>query len=883
MKTMPAPRSPRLMKYLPGFAALAMAVTASSLQAQAPAVRERVNFDNNWRFIKQDAPDANGALAYAQIKGDLLANSNFADYVVRATAGHTPGENVSFAKSDFNDSAWRSLNLPHDWGVEGAFDMSLNAPTGRLPYFGTAWYRKHFTAPPISGGKHLLLDVDGAMSYSSLWLNGHYIGGWPYGYTSFQADLTPFLKPGADNVIAIRLENPDNSSRWYPGGGIYRHMWLETANPVRISHWGTFVTTPEVAKDSATVNVKVDVINETTGSSNVTVKADIYALDANGNITGAPVASATSEAVSIASGAIGTATLNAKVANPQLWDLKTPNRYAAVTSVVQNGKTGDTTQTNFGIRTIKFDAEKGFFLNGEHVRLNGVCDHADLGPLGTISNVRGLERQIQILQEMGCNAIRTSHNPPTPDLLDLCDKMGMLVMDESFDTWDRSKSRNDYNLLWADWHVADERAQIRRDRNHPSIIIYSVGNEIGDQGSALGNQILAELVKIVHAEDNTRLVCTNNSSNNGFTEYPKDEYAFGFSYEPRLRPNYETYHQQRPDVVLIGSESSSCISTRGIYVFPVTDNKLGGALPNHLMSSYDLYAPSWANKPDVEFADQDKSPNVAGEFVWTGFDYLGEPTNNGPRAAGRGRGAAGTGTGTAATPAPAADPSRSSYFGIIDLDGFKKDRFFIYQARWRPDFPMAHILPHWNWAGREGEITPVHVYTSGDEAELFLNGKSLGKKTKGPYEYRLRWDDVTYQPGILHVVAYKNGKVWAEETLKTTGEAAKVDAAPDRAIIANDGQDLSFVTISVKDKDGVTVPTAMNDLHYEITGPGEIVCVDNGDETSLAPLQGSKDSKAFNGLALVVVRAKPGQSGPITLTATSPNLTASTATITVKK
>lgn len=885
MKSLLAPNSLRLLKIFPALLAAATLLVAPAVHAQVPTLRDRVNFDNGWRFLKEDAPDASDTLAYAQIKGDVIANANFADYVVRPNASHTPGENVSFAKPDFNDSAWRSLNLPHDWGVEAPFDMTLNAATGRLPYFGTAWYRKHFSVPATSAGKQVLLDIDGAMSYASIWLNGHYIGGWPYGYTSFQADLTQYLKPGADNVIAIRLENPNNSSRWYPGGGIYRHVWLETVNPVHVAHWGTFVTTPEITASSASVSVKVDVINETAAAANSTIKADIYALNANGSITGSPVATGTSNEVSLTPGSVGGTTLNLKVANPKLWDLKTPNRYAAVVSVLQNGKSVDTTQTNFGIRTIKFDADKGFFLNGVHVPLNGVCDHADLGPLGSVSNVRGLERQIQILQEMGCNAIRTSHNPPTPDLLDLCDKLGMLVMDESFDTWDRSKSRNDYNLLWPDWHTADVRAQIRRDRNHPSVIIYSVGNEIGDQGSTLGNQILLELIKTVHAEDNTRLVCTNNSSNNGFTSYPEDEYAFGFSYEPRLNPNYVTYHQQRPNVVLIGSESASCISSRGVYVFPVTDNKLGGGLPSHLMSSYDLYAPSWANKPDAEFADQDKNPNVAGEFVWTGFDYLGEPTNNGPRAGGRGgRGAAaGTGTGTApAQPAPAADPSRSSYFGIIDLDGFKKDRFFIYQARWRPDFPMAHILPHWNWAGREGQVTPVHVYTSGDEAELFLNGKSLGKKTKGQYEYRLRWDDVVYEPGELHVVAYKDGKKWAEETVKTTGDTAKVDAAPDRTTIANDGQDLSFVTVSIKDKNGLTVPTAMNDLHYEISGPGEIVAVDNGDETSLAPLQGSNNSKAFNGLALVVVRAKPGQSGPITLTASSPNLTTATAAITAK-
>jgi beta-galactosidase len=707
----------------------------------------------------------------------------------------------------------------------------------------------------------VFLDVDGAMSYASVWLNGHYLGGWPYGYTSFQVDLTPFLKPGAGNVIAIRLDNPNSSSRWYPGGGIYRNVWLETMNPLHVTHSGTFVTTPEISATNATVNIKVDVSNENFTPANATVKTDIYALNPQGDITGPVLASATSDNLSIGPGAINSTALNLQVANPQLWDLQHPNLYTAVTTIQQDGQDVDSYRSNFGIRTIKFDPNGGFFLNGQHLKLNGVCDHADLGPLGSVVNVRGLERQIQLLKEMGCNAIRTSHNMPAPELLDLCDRLGMLVMDESFDCWDRQKVANDYHLLWPDWHTADERSQIRRDRNHPSVILYSVGNEIPDQGSENGNAILNELVKTVHAEDPTRLVLTNNSSNNGFTSYPEGEYAFGFSYEPQRNPDYTSYHEQHPDVVLLGSESASTISARGVYVFPVTSGKGGGAAPNHMMSSYDLYAPRWANIPDVEFTAQDKNPFAAGEFVWTGFDYLGEPTNNGPRAG-------------------APDTSRSSYFGIFDLDGFKKDRFYLYQAHWRPDLPMAHILPHWNWPGREGQVTPVMVYTSGDEAELFVNGVSQGRKTKGQYEYRLRWDDVVYQPGELHVVAYKNGQVWAEDTVKTTGDAAQVALTPDRATITNDGRDISYVTVSIKDKDGLTVPTAMNPLHFDISGPGEIVAVDNGDETSLAPIQGTKDSKAFNGLALVIVRAKPGQSGPITLTATSDGLQSASVPIT---
>ncbi len=872
--SVPAIRRLRLLA--PFFFAAALLLPAARAATTSDASsRQRVSFNTGWRFIQGDPADAGDSLSYNKLQAALLANSNFADYVVRPTANITPGENVSYAKPDFNDSSWRQLNLPHDWGVEGAFNVRFNAATGRLPYFGIGWYRKTFTIPASDAGKRVFLDVDGAMSYASLWLNGHYLGGWPYGYSSFQVDLTPYLKPGADNVLAIRLDNPNNSSRWYPGGGIYRNVWLETMNPVHVTHSGAFVTTPEISADAAIVNLKVNVSNESAAAASATVKTDIYALDAQGNITGPSLASATAAPLAIDPGAIKTATLDLKVANPQLWDLSHPNLYAAVSTIQQNGQDVDSVRSNFGIRTIKFDPDKGFLLNGQHVPLNGVCDHADLGPLGSIVNVRGLERQIQLLKEMGCNAIRTSHNMPAPELLDLCDRLGMLVMDESFDCWDRQKVGNDYHLLWPDWHTADIRAEVRRDRNHPSVIFYSVGNEIPDQGSELGNQLLQELITTVHAEDPTRMTVSANN-NAGFTGFDPADYVFGFNYEPQkpVSRDYATYHQNNPLVCIVGSETASTISARGVYVFPVTNSKSGGAAPNHLMSSYDLYAPSWANAPDAEFAAQEKNPFVAGEFVWTGFDYLGEPTNNG-RGPSRG----------AAAPAPGATPflpdtSRSSYFGILDLDGFKKDRFYLYQAHWRPDLPMAHILPHWNWPDRVGQVTPVHVYTSGDEAELFLNGQSLGRKKKGPYEYRLRWDDVVYQPGELHVVAYKNGQKWAEDTVKTTGDAAKVALDADRNTIADDGLDLSYVTVSIKDKDGLTVPTAMNALHYDISGPGEIVAVDNGDETSLAPMQGTQDSKAFNGLALVIVRAKPGQSGAITLTAKSDGLQSASIPIT---
>jgi beta-galactosidase len=858
----PASLAAKLLALGAALALTACAHTDSAVAASpaAPA-REKISFDSDWRFSKGDPDGIGDILSYPQLKDTLLANAGNTDYVVRANPAVNPGAEVAYVQPNFDDTSWRLLDLPHDWGIEGNFSMTLPGATGRLPWAGIAWYRKTFDAPAYYAGKQVFLDIDGAMAYASVWLNGHYLGGWPYGYSSFQVDLTPYLKPGASNTLAIRLDNPPRSSRWYPGGGIYRNVWLEVTNPMHVSHWGVYVTTPTITPDSATVNLNVKVDNQSAANANVSVSTEIFPeqLDVpTANLS--PVGSAPAE-LALDANSTGSANLTLTLPQPRLWSLAHPNLYTAVTTVSQNGQVVDEVRTTFGVRTIKFDPDQGFFLNGEHVKIFGVCDHADLGPLGIVVSPRGLQRQLQILQEMGVNAIRTSHNMPAPELLDLCDRMGFLVMDESFDTWETAKSRNvnDYSRLFRDWHEKDLRAEVRRDRNHPSVILWSIGNEIPQQGSRRGNELAAELNAITHSEDPTRMTVTANN-NVGFSGLPPDQYVYGFNYEPGNRVKYVAYHEAHPTVCLIGSETASCISSRGVYVFPVTDAKSGGAAPDHQMSSYDLYAPRWANPPDAEFAEQDKFPFVAGEFVWTGFDYIGEPTNNGARG----------------TP----DTSRSSYFGIVDLDGFKKDRFYLYQAHWRPDLPMAHILPHWNWPDRVGQVTPVFVYTSGDEAELFLNGQSLGRKKLDPYQYRLRLDDVVYAPGELKVVAYKNGQVWAQDTVKTTGPAAQVGLAPDRATIAADGHDLSFVTVSIQDKDGLTVPTANNPVHFDLTGPGEIVAVDNGDATSLAPIQGTSDGKAFNGLALVIIRAKPGQPGTLTLSATSDGLTPASVPIT---
>jgi beta-galactosidase len=848
--------------------AAAMIAIGATAFAQNPAPRVRVSLDQGWRFIKSDSPDANGNLAYDKVKPWLMATG--AELTKSGTAAPAPegepGGDISYAQTGFDDSGWQQVNLPHDWAISQPFDQALPGDTGKLPYFGVGWYRRHITLGPADQGKQMYLDVDGAKSYSMVWVNGKFVGGWPFGYASWELDLTKYLQPG-DNVIAIRLNNPNNSSRWYPGGGIDRNVWLVETQPEHIDHWGVFITTPAISATSATVKIAVNVKNPSGG----TLTTRIFAADSDGNPAGQPILQTPMVTPGTGQPMVHTE-VETYLSNPRLWSVDKPNLYIAVTSITNNGKLVDVVQTPFGIRTIKFDPNGGFFLNGQHVRLNGVCDHSDLGALGSAINTRGLQRQIEILKEFGCNAIRTSHNPPSPELVNLCDRMGMLVMDEFSDCWSQDKTPGDYHILFPDWHEKDLRALVRRDRNHPSVILWSIGNEIPEQGNPLGAQEAKALTAIVHEEDTTRpttFACSD--TNGGYNGYQDGVDVFGYNYKPF---EYAKFHKTHPNKPLFGSETSSCISSRGVYVFPVAPGKKGGE-ENFQMSSYDLYAPPWATPPDWEFAGQDKNPFVCGEFVWTGFDYMGEPTPYNSDMSNL------LNFHTDAEKAEAQKelaalgkiqvPSRSSYFGIVDLAGFKKDRFYIYQAHWRPDFPMAHILPHWNWPERIGQVTPVHVYTSGDEAELFLNGKSLGRKKKGQYEYRLRWDDVVYQPGELHVVAYKNGQKWAEDTVKTTGPAAKVALQADRSTIKADGQDLSYVTVSIADKDGLMVPRSMNLVQFDVTGPAEIAAVDNGDATSHQSFQGHQIT-AFNGLALVILRGKPGVPGPVVLHAKSDGL-----------
>ncbi len=862
------------MKFTPtlSFVALAFALVLPAINASAQNNRVKESLNANWRFTKGD-PAAGTRLDYAAARAWILPTQNaFTTNAPFARPTENFGDDVSFAQTGFDDSGWRKLNLPHDFGIEGPFAQALPGETGKLPWFGVVWYRKHFDVPAGDAGKQLYLDVDGAMAYATVWINGHCAGGWPYGYASWRVDLTPFVKFGSANTLAIRLDNPKDSSRWYPGGGIYRNVWLTKTSPVHVGHWGTYITTPQVSQDAATISLRTSVDNNSAAEAEVKVATAIFELKADGAKSKNAVAEIGTDGIKIAAGATTDTAQTIMIPNPKLWGVEHPNRYVAVTTIAQGGKVVDVYETPFGIRTIQFTADNGFLLNGERVRLNGVCDHADLGALGSAVNTRGLERQLEILRGMGGNAIRTSHNPPAPELLELCDKMGFVVMDETFDCWRSQKKPNDYHLLFGDWHEADTRMLIRRDRNHPCVILWSIGNEISEQGNTNRFYIAHDLADIVHSEDPTRgVTAACNNANAGFNGFQKIVDVFGYNYKPF---GYARFRAANPTIPLFGSETASTISSRGEYFFPVSDNKSKG-LADFQMSSYDLYAPPWATTPDAEFKGQDANPSVAGEFVWTGFDYLGEPTpynsdlsnlNNYSNPEDKARAEK-----ELAAIGKIRTPSRSSYFGIIDLAGFPKDRYYLYQAHWRPEFPMAHILPHWNWPGREGEITPVHVYTSGDAAELFLNGKSLGRKTKGQFEYRLRWDDVKYAPGELKVVAYKNGKKWATDVVRTTGLASALTLKADRAKITADGKDLSYVTVTVADAKGQLVPRSKNHIQFEIEGPGEIVAVDNGDATSFESFQ-AKERNAYNGLALVIVCAN--SPGKITLTAHADGLKA---------
>jgi beta-galactosidase len=878
--------------------------------------RERISINESWRFQLDDPPGNAVSLLYdvrpavreqsddrpadaqpqAAERGTAPSQAVIKQWILPTGNGfirdparrfERPAENwgadVAYVRPSFDDSSWRSVDLPHDWAIEGPWlTTGPSGGMGRLPSWGVGWYRKQLDIPAADAGRSIFLDVDGAMSYATVWLNGQIVGGWPFGYASWRVDLTPYAVPGGRNQLAIRLDNPPSSSRWYPGGGIYRNVWLTKTQPLHVGQWGTYVTTAQVSAASATIGLQVTIDNDSRSPATVSVGTSIYALDAGGRRVGDVVATIEPVAITIAARSNAAVSGSTTIANPGLWGPppnQQPNRYVAVTSVSHGGQLTDSYETRFGIRELRFDPNQGVIVNGERIYIKGVNQHHDLGALGAAFNTRAAERQLEILREMGTNAIRMAHNPPAPELLELTDRMGFLVVDELFDVWERRKTPLDFHLVFPDWHEQDLRAFARRDRNSPSVIMWSTGNEVGEQYTAEeGASLARRLAAIVREEDSTRP--TTASMNYAKPDMPfpaatdiitlnyqgegiRDAAAYAGLQGIRTSPLYPAFHTAFPDKLILSSENAAALSSRGEYLFPVSDgisapvkDGAGGDTASQQVSSYELYTAPFGSSADKVFGSLDRHPYVAGGFVWSGWDYLGEPT---PYYS-----------------------ARSSYFGVIDLAGFPKDRFYLYQSQWRPQLPLAHILPHWTWPERAGQVTPVHVFTSGDGAELFLNGRSLGRKTRGPYEYRLRWDDVVYEPGTLAVVAYRMGERWATDTVRTAGEPAALEAQPDRNVIQADGHDLSFVTVRILDERGVLVPRASNPIRFRIEGPGEIVATDNGDPTSFEPFQ-AHERHAFNGLCLVIVRSKPGEAGRIMLTAASEGLSDSVTYISVER
>jgi beta-galactosidase len=795
-----------------------LAVVAAGSFGCAPEAQRTQNFDGGWKFHLGDDDHA---------------------------------EQVGFA-----DAAWRTLSVPHDYAIEGPavrtdqmegpFDKASPAGAGG-GYLdaGNAWYRKTFTVPASAKGKRVMVEFDGVYMDSDVYLNGKLLGNHPYGYTSFQYDLTPDLNMDGPNTLAVHTTIEQPSSRWYSGAGIFRDVHLTIVNPVHVAPWGVYVTTPEVSDTSATVKVVTTVRNDG-NRAQVTVTSRL--VDPEGKEV----------AQLAATGPLDGATSNdfgstLTVPTPERWSVEKPALYCVETEVSVDGKVVDSLKTPIGIRTIEFTENNGFLLNGKRLQIHGVCDHHDLGALGSAFNFRALQRQLELLKEMGCNAIRTSHNPPDPALLTLADEMGFVVMDESFDEWKRSKTKYGYGRFFDDWSERDLVSMIHRDRNHPSVVMWSIGNEIPEQSARNGGEMAKRLSDIAHREDPTRptVSACNQPANAARTGFADALGVFGINY------NIKQYDVQKGHI-LIASETASALSTRGEYGLALDDN--GNVKINirpkgsFQCTSYDLDKPPWGNTAQESLIGLRDHPWMAGEFVWTGFDYIGEPT-------------------------PYKWPSRSSYFGIIDLAGFPKDRFYIYQSQWTTK-PMVHLLPHWNWAGFEGKAIPVWAFTNADSVELTLNGQSLGKReAKDLVQLHYEWN-VPYAPGTLKAIAMKDGQVVATDTVTTAGPPAKLEMTPDRSTIHADGSDLSFVTVKVEDKDGNVCPNAGDEVTYSVSGPAMIAGLDNGDATNHEYFQGTMH-KTFHGLGLVIVRAGD-QRGAAMLTATANGLAGASVPIALK-
>jgi beta-galactosidase len=782
-------------------------------------------------------------------------------------ANPRPGRTVSFNSDwrfhlgdvgsgqnpELDDSQWRLLNLPHDWSIEGEFSEKNPAtPGGGALPGGIGWYRKTFNVPDNAKSKKVLVDFDGVYRNSEVWINGHYLGKRPYGYSSFQYELTPYLNYGSQrNVMAVKVDNSQQpNSRWYSGSGIYRNVWLTTVNKLHIDHWGTYATTPEVSDQSAKIKFETMVRNDSQTDASVTLTTILY--DAGGKEVGR-----TASTIVAAKGAASGVPHELTVKRPTLWSVEQPYLYRAVSVLDQNGHPvdgviADRYETPVGIRHFGFDVDKGFVLNGKPVKIRGVCDHHDLGALGAAVNTRALERQLEMLKAMGVNGIRTSHNPPAPELLELADKLGFIVMDEAFDMWKKEKTPFDYHLDWDQWHKRDLEDMILRDRNHPSVFIWSIGNEISEQwgGNPAAGVIGKELSGIVKGLDKTRPITSAcnfvSDQNTLITAGDLDLVGTNYAHE-RIADFPKMFSGRR----LIGTETTSALQTRGSYDMPSDlirrwpakwDEPLKDGNADYSCSAYDNCSAPWGSTHEETWKVVKKYDFFSGMFIWTGWDYIGEPT-------------------------PYPWPARSSYFGIIDLAGFPKDVYYMYQSEWT-NKPVLHIFPHWNW--KQGDTVDVWAYFNSDEVELFLNGKSLGTKRKTGDDLHVFWR-VPYQPGTLKAVSRKNGKIVLTDEVQTAEQPAKIILVPDRRTINADGSDLSFVTVKIVDKNGTVVPNADNLVGFQLSGEGLLAGVDNGSQISHESFK-ANHRKAFHGLCLAIIQSK-GKAGRIVLKANAPGLT----------
>ena len=786
----------------------------------------------------------------------------------------------------YNDSKWSRVVVPHDWAIYGPFSfdndkqhlaitqdgqkeaMEHAGRTGGLPFVGVGWYRRTLSIPEDLGQRRVVLRFDGAMSHARVYVNGHEAGYWPYGYNSFHLDVTPYVRPGKDNTLAVRLENKHESSRWYPGAGLYRNVYMVITDPVHVPTWGTQIKTPVVRGDFAYVDVETKLAGlKTLGNKELTIKTHILTP------LGTKIASKSVETKAWAKDSILRSGF--EVQRPLLWDIGRPYLYKYVVELSSGGKILDRDTTTFGIRSIELKAGNGFYLNGRKIKFQGACLHHDLGPLGAAVNEAAMRRQIRLMQDMGVNAIRTSHNMPAPEFVRLCDEMGMLLMAESFDSWAQPKVPNGYNLDFNEWHERDLVNLIHQFRNSPSVIIWSIGNEVPEQPSAEGAKLAYRLQQICHREDPTRPV-TNGMDN------PKAVLKTGmaatldipgFNYRPFL---YDTAHRVLPQGFLLGSETCSTVSSRGVYKFPVVRKSMA-KYPDHQSSGYDVEHCGWSNLPEDDFIRQDDYSWSMGEFIWTGIDYLGEPT-----------------------PYYSDWPSHSSLFGAVDLAGIPKDRFYLYRSHWNKTSPTLHILPHWTWPDRVGEVTPIFVYTSYPEAELFINGKSQGRQRKDrsvtidateneesfkdftrQKRYRLMWMDTKYEPGEVKVVAYNDaGEVAEEKVIRTAGKPHHLELVADRTTLTADGRDIAFVTVRVVDKDGNLIPDDARLLNFRVTGAATFRAAASGNPASLDAFHLPRHH-AFSGQLVTLVQSSE-QSGEAVLHVSAKGLPTATLRLQIK-